>query len=116
VKATDGNLLEVITSNDMVPDLTPWKEVTDVAIHELQNQVKIYPNPTDGELRVTSYELRVEGIEIFDLSGKTVGANLCVRPNGMGYINIDISNLPDGMYFVRITTENGTTTEKIIKN
>ena len=32
----------------------------------------LYPNPTKGELRITSYELRVANIEVYDISGRKV--------------------------------------------
>jgi len=34
----------------------------------------VWPNPTTGELRVMSYELRVGEIEVFDVYGRKVGA------------------------------------------
>ena len=58
VKENDGNLLEVITSNDRAPnDLTQWEEMMPVGIVEAQGiaSVRVYPNPTTGELQVTSY-------------------------------------------------------------
>jgi hypothetical protein len=90
-----------------------------VGIVEIDSNFNIYPNPTDGELRIEiAGQARndVWNIEIFDLLGKTVGTNLRVRPNDMGHINIDISHLPTGMYFVRITTDAGVVTKKVIKN
>ena len=141
VKETDGNLLEVITSNDMVPDLTQWEEITVGLIDVAGNSgLFIYPNPTSGEFRVSSSEFKVENIEIFDVMGRTVGTNPCGRPPfgvasryvasetrnypplagaGGGFkpkTIINISHLEVGIYFLRIQTESGTITQKIIKN
>jgi hypothetical protein len=118
VKANDGNLLEVITSNDRIPYLTQWTEIT-TAINELQNHVKIYPNPTSGQLRIMNYALnqvqgQIENIEILDVMGRAVG--IAHPPLRGGLEGLDISDLPTGTYFLRITTNNGTITEKIIKN
>jgi hypothetical protein len=73
--------------------------------------LRVYPNPTDGQLRITNYELQIKNIEIFDLLGKSVGTNPCVRPE----TTIDISHLPAGMYFMRIQTDKGIITKKIVK-
>jgi hypothetical protein len=59
--------------------------------------IQIYPNPTSGQLRVTSNELRENTVvEIFDIVGKC--HLLLVTCNGI----IDISHLSAGMYFLKI--------------
>ena len=75
--------------------------------------LQVYPNPTNGQLSIMNYELRITNIEIFDLMGKTVGAYQF--PSFGGAEEVNISHLPTGMYFLRITTEKGTITKKIIK-
>jgi hypothetical protein len=69
--------------------------------------VRIYPNPTSGEIVVSS-EYRVLSIEIFDIFEKKVSHLTISHP-------ISISGLPAGIYFIRIQTEKGTVTRKIIK-
>jgi PKD repeat protein len=83
--------------------------------------LKVYPNPTDGQLIIENGQLTIENIEILDMIGHPVGANLRVCPNeigksDIGKSDINISHLPTGVYFIRITTEEGTITRKIIKN
>jgi hypothetical protein len=110
VKENNGNLLEVITSNDMSPDLTQWTLVPlSVIDGERSNSVTLYPNPTTGELQITNYELRIEGIEVFDVYGRKQKAES--RKQNV----VDISHLPAGIYFVKIATETGIQTKKIIK-
>jgi len=86
----------------------------DVGIAEPEGKdgVVVYPNPTGGELRVTSYGLQVTGIEIFDLMGKNV---LSQKAESGKQKELDISHLPSGMYFVRIQTEKGIINKKIVK-
>jgi len=88
-----------------------------VGIAEMDSQVKIYPNPTNGELRIESGELRIENVEILDVMGRTVGATLAVAPDGthQSQIKMDISYLPIGVYFLRVTTENGVIVRKVVK-
>ena len=61
--------------------------------------IRIYPNPTDGKLRITNYELR-EGtvIEIFDVYGK----NLTPLTSHSSPLILDISHLANGMYFLKV--------------
>jgi uncharacterized protein YjdB len=85
-------------------------------------QLTIYPNPTNGQLTIDNGELTIENIEIFDVMGRNVGANLYGRPNNtdigqsnIGKSEIDISHLPSGVYFIQIKTENEMITRKVIK-
>jgi hypothetical protein len=75
-------------------------------------QLIIYPNPTSGEV-VESSEYRVQSIEIFDLLGKMV---FIVETQCIASLQFNISHLPAGIYFLRIQTENGVVTKKVVKN
>jgi len=86
----------------------------------LLGTVNIFPNPTTGELQVTSYGLQVTNIEVFDVYGRNVGAKFPSnklegwQPKADGVV-FNISHLQSGLYFVRITTEEGIITKKIVK-
>ena len=87
-----------------------------VGIEQLQvtnYELQVYPNPTRGELQVTSDELQVTSIEIYDVMGRTVGANLRVCPTS-NVINIE--HLENGVYFLKIQTDEGVITRKVVKN
>ena len=77
-------------------------------------QLKIYPNPTTGELIVTSYKLRVTSVEVFDVNGKKQEAKNR-KQKAEGKIVIDISLFPTGIYFVKVFTEQGEVVRKIVK-
>ena len=116
VKENNGNLLEVITYNDLGPeDLTQWQQVQLSVADIERSDILIYPNPTTGELRVMSEELKVTNVEIFDIYGRMQKGER-TREKGEGEIVMDISNLSAGIYFVKITTEAGIVTQKVIKN
>ena len=78
-------------------------------------KLKIYPNPVKDELTIESGDLQIKNVEITDLAGRTVGANLCVRPTN-GAITINVSALPNGMYVAKVYTAQGVAAVKIIKN
>jgi len=76
--------------------------------------ILIYPNPTGGQLRITNYELRDRTlseaeVEVFDIYGRKQKAES--RKQHL----LDISHLPAGVYFVKITTEAGEITKKVVK-
>jgi hypothetical protein len=83
-----------------------------LGLDEMQNNsIKIYPNPTRGELIIDNGQWTIDNVEIFDVMGKSVYSSTCppVHPS-----TIDISHLPVGVYFVRIQIENGQTVTKQI--
>ncbi|MCL2289732.1 MAG: T9SS type A sorting domain-containing protein [Bacteroidetes bacterium] len=75
-------------------------------------EVKVYPNPTSGQLRITSYELRMEGIEVFDVFGRKVNSEFNIQNSEF---ETNISHLHAGIYFVRIKTDKGEVVRKIVK-
>jgi hypothetical protein len=103
-------------------DSTIFDEVTvkttETSIAEAGNcsSLRVYPNPTSGELRVESGELRVESVEIFDVMGSLTpvpSPNWRGVSEGRGEVNI--SHLPPGIYFIRIQTNKGVVTRKVVK-
>ena len=88
----------------------------------IENQnITVYPNPTNGELRIESGDIRVESVDIFDIYGKNVGFKFPSKnlegwqPKADGVV-FNFSHFPAGVYFLKIHTETGITTKKIIKN
>ncbi|MGI6470525.1 MAG: T9SS type A sorting domain-containing protein [Paludibacteraceae bacterium] len=73
---------------------------------ELGNQLSIYPNPVSSELRVSSENLKINAIEITDLTGKIVLVS--------NKTDINVSNLSNGTYLVNIHSDKGIVTKKII--
>jgi hypothetical protein len=73
----------------------------------LVNSISIHPNPTKGELRIESGDLQVEIVEILDITGRAV---LISHES-----TINISQFSTGTYFVKLKTEKGELTKKIIK-
>ena len=89
-------------------------------IHPCNNiapNILLYPNPAYDyvDVRVTAPDLNILGIEIYDVYGNVVrivetrhGTSLQTR--------INLSGLANSVYSVRIRTDKGTVTKKIIKS
>ena len=90
---------------------------TRVADVMAQEQLQVYPNPVNDELRITNYELRMgDVVEMFDMNGKRVyvapvGALHATPLPAGNQITINVSHLPAGMYVVKI----GNRSAKIVK-
>ena len=77
------------------------------------NQVSVYPNPTNGVLNVELGLLNEKTeITIIDVLGNIVMQSIIYNLKSI----IDISHLNKGIYFLRVETNEGTTIKKIIKN
>ena len=88
-----------------------------VGIEEEENGyfLNVFPNPTSGELNIESGELKIEKIEIFNVMGKCVLTSPTPPKTKEGKTSIYISHLQTGVYFIKIQTENGTITRKVVK-
>ena len=77
-------------------------------IVENNNTVSIFPNPATTVLNVNAEGYNT--LEIVNLLGQTV-----YTANATSNMQINVSNLNNGVYFVRMNGENGTATQKFIK-
>lgn len=78
--------------------------VDDVAFNDLQ----VYPNPTKGIVNF-NFNKQIDQIEVYNLSGKRV-----LRILNSETINLE--SLEDGLYLIRISTNENSETIKIVKN
>ena len=73
------------------------------------NLVSVYPNPSSGRVHIEGKGIRQ--IIVFNLMGQEV-----MRQAADGdYADINLTNLPNGTYFIKAIAENGTNTVKILK-
>lgn len=90
----------------MITDIEVVAAGTTVGINNAEDaNVNIYPNPATSMLRVEGDG--IEQVEIIDVNGRVV------MTTGAGSINV--SSLSAGIYMVRVVTESGVSTQKIVK-
>lgn len=77
--------------------------------HELDNTVKVYPNPVKDNLNITAGH-GLKSIELYDLQGRLLQMALV---NGTD-ATLNLSGRAAGVYFVKVTTEKGVKVEKVI--
>ena len=92
--------------------LSIYVNTVDISENGIEN-ILFYPNPTTGELRVKSYELGVNSVEVFDVFGRKLLSFMSLMSPET---TVDISYLSAGVYFVKIYTEKGEVVRKVIKN
>lgn len=82
--------------------LTQTEEPTYVGIEDKENEICIpHPNPTNGLVTITGKDLKQ--VEVLNILGQCVA-----KVQGQGEtLQIDIANLPAGVYFVNIMDEEG---------
>jgi hypothetical protein len=61
-------------------------------------EMSVFPNPTKGDLTITYPSKGTFGVEVFNLIGSKVKSFSGVQSNA----KLDVSELPDGIYIVRI--------------
>lgn len=68
----------------------------------LENSIRIYPNPTNGLVKIDS-KFDIKAIEVYNALGWLVSNSA------------DLSNCTVGIYYIKVVTENGAVLRKLIK-
>ncbi|WP_329805521.1 T9SS type A sorting domain-containing protein [Flavobacterium facile] len=74
------------------------------------NSVSIYPNPTNSIINIKC-DNTIKSLELFDVQGRILITKMVNDHSDV----LDISNKANGIYFLKITSENGIKVEKLIK-
>ena len=101
-------LAEKIFGNDTSPFTTGIPSYSD------SNCWRVYPNPTSAIVNIQSFDYQIDNItiEIKDLTGKTLWSQ---HSDFSDKTQVNISNLPDGLYFLTISSSTHLHTFKIVK-
>ncbi|MFM7565969.1 MAG: T9SS type A sorting domain-containing protein [Flavobacteriales bacterium] len=89
-------------TNPGTPNSTLWLDNVSLTgganVIELTASVNVYPNPTNGALTFDASEA-ISGVEIYGMDGKLAMSATTT--------NVDISNLPNGIYHYSVMTVSG---------
>lgn len=84
--------------------------ISNVSVDEnpLSN-VKLYPNPTSGQLSIEAEEMTF--VSVYDLVGQCVMQMSAEN----GQATLDMSQLRNGVYFIKVNTGNGSAVQRVVK-
>ena len=75
------------------------------------NEIEVFPNPTVGEITIKSIDSKIKSVSVFDVNGKFID-QFSVSENKKV---VDLKIYESGIYMLRIVTNKGIVTKKIIK-
>ncbi len=79
---------------------------------ELSNYITVFPNPATDKLNISkSAEIGISLISVYNV----IGQQLIVIPNAVNVDTIDVSTLGTGTYFLKVTSDKGTSATKFVK-
>lgn len=73
------------------------------------NAVRVYPNPSVGILYFEGIDAKINRVEVLDVSGKSIKIQANLNGN-----ELNISDLQNGIYFLKLDTNEGFLNRKII--
>jgi len=77
-----------------------------------QNKTKIYPNPAHNFVVIQNSEFKIQSYEVLDITGKSI---YCNSEHSEEFIQINISDLKTGVYFIKLTTNNTSEVLRFVK-
>jgi hypothetical protein len=77
-----------------------------------EGKIKLYPNPSNGMVNVESGS-RIQKISVYNVLGEAVEASVTLKGN---QAEMHMQNLAEGVYLVKITTEQGVVTRSVSIN
>ena len=110
--------VKVVCPNEESDAVSITKEDCTVGVKD--NKIvrfNIYPNPAGNELRITiAGQARNDeaNVEIYDVYGRKISSNHLIASSSHHTINI--SSLSSGIYFIKLTNEQGSSMQRFTKN
>ena len=73
--------------------------------------ITIYPNPANGIFNIELKSLSNISFDVYDITGKTILNRIDIKTNKSV---LNLSNYSEGIYFIKLISEDGTITKKLI--
>ncbi len=86
--------------------------VTSISDINFDSNITVSPNPSNGVYYINTNDHKILNISVTDISGREVYKG----NNNDDKITLDLNNLPGGIYFLILKTEDKSFSTKIIKN
>ena len=84
---------------------------------KMSYSIKLFPNPTQGEIHLQMQDLNAKSmvIHVLDISGRQVYSETVENPNHQYHQTLDLSNTGQGVYFIVIDVDGKRHTQRITK-
>lgn len=92
--------LSTDTSNESVAAVTDTPEIN------------VFPNPSRGQFTVSAKNSHIQTVSVYRIDGRQVASHYV--GDAKSYL-IDLDNQPNGIYFLRVHTPQGTSVVKVVK-
>ncbi len=115
LRKSDNTILAATHGRGMFTTTWNVDYTSGINSQQLSDDIKIYPNPSNGEFNI---KLQLGGqteITISDLSGRLIFQDRFDSAPGM-IKSINITNEPQGIYLIKVKRETKETTSKLIKH
>lgn len=77
-----------------------------------ENDLVIYPNPVQDVVKISTNNASINAITLSDVNGRTIKTS---NFNNFNEVELSVSELNSGIYFLNINTEKGFVVKKLIK-
>jgi hypothetical protein len=109
---TNGNYAVIIDDGNC-GDTSSCYNVTVSYINTIsQNGISIYPNPAHNFVVIQNSEFKIQNLKVLDITGKYI---YCHSEHSEKSIQINISDLKTGVYFIKLTTNNTSEVLRFVK-
>jgi hypothetical protein len=106
----DGNRI----SRNVTNNCLEMKDYLEVEENEIVADVSVYPNPTNGRFKIIMPESIIDGYSccfIYDINGV-----LIIEKTMAAETDVDIGNMPNGVYLLKIINGEETFSKIIVKH
>ncbi|MCF6130954.1 T9SS-dependent choice-of-anchor J family protein [Flavobacterium wongokense] len=88
-------------------------EVLGMSQNELDSHFSVFPNPTKNIINISnSMDASIQTVELSDLNGRSIKN---VKVADLNETQLNISDISQGVYMLRIATDKGTLIKKVVK-
>ena len=109
--SSDSSFLVPFEGGDTLNDQKPISSfINEIAV--TNNQLIIYPNPTRDDIYIISTNERINSYSILNTNGQRIINKENIKANKE---KINLTNIPKGMYIIKIITDNNVYSRKVIK-
>lgn len=120
LNAADNNLklgFYIAWSNGIVDSFESVSSRTNIAaVYSYKSDLAVYPNPASDKVSVMVNAVSSNNaqINIIDIKGAIVKSMVNKLVSGVNVVELSVADLPKGMYFVQVTSNEATITKKLV--